>query len=334
MVVISVVIVNFNGAPLLEDCLGSLQRQTFRDFEVILVDNGSRDDSVRTARRLLPEIKIIELPENRGFAAGNNIGFAESSGEFILVLNNDTFSPPRFLEELYAACANPHTGMVAPKILNFFDRKIIDSVGGLVFCRDGIAQGRGRGEVDRGQYDGLTEILAPSACAALYRRAMLQEIGGFAESFFAYCEDSELALRAAWAGWRAISAPDAIAYHKYSATAGKYSPLKLYLVERNHFLLAVRTFPMRMLAAVPLWSAVRYALMAYAAITRGGKGAAVSETGVAPLVTALLRGQGAALRGMLFHMRCRPQIRRRRGRDISELLRQHRLSMRSMIVNG
>jgi GT2 family glycosyltransferase len=302
---------------------------------VILVDNGSQDDSLRTARRLFPTIKIIALPENRGFAVANNLGFEQASSELILVLNNDTFSSPEFLGELYAAaCANPQCGMVAPKILNFSDRRIIDSVGGLLFCRDGIAQGRGRGEVDHGQYDQLTEILGPSACAALYRRTMLQEIGGFAESFFAYCEDSELALRAAWAGWAAISAPGAVVYHKYSATFGKYSPRKLYLVERNHFLLAMRTFPMLMLATVPVWSAGRYVLMACVAITRRGKGAALSETGMAPLVSALLRGQIAALRSLLFHMWERPKVRRRRGHDISKLLRQHRLSIRKMIADG
>ena len=174
MAQVTIIVVNHNGSLLLEDCLTSLMGQTYTDYEVILVDNGSTDDSILTARRILPRIHALSLSENTGWAKGNNIGIRNATGEFIVLLNNDTRADPNFLFELIRMVkANPKVGMVAPKILNFYDSRVIDSVGGLVICRDGIAQGIGRGEIDNGQYDGLKEILIPSGCAALYRKTML-----------------------------------------------------------------------------------------------------------------------------------------------------------------
>ena len=122
--------------------------------------------------------------------------------------------------------------MFAPKILSLTDRKIIDNVGQLLYA-DGLSRGRGRLEADRGQYDQEEEILLPSGCAMLLRRTMLADIGGFDEDLFAYCDDTDLGLRAQLAGWRCRSVPAAVVYHAYSATTSAYSPLKAFLVERN-----------------------------------------------------------------------------------------------------
>lgn len=334
MPTVSIVIVNYNGESLLEDCLGSLSRQSFRDFEVVFVDNGSKDASVPRARELMPDARIIELKENTGFARGNNVGIAEAAGKFVVLLNNDTEADPRFLEELVAAAeANPEAGMVAPKILNFFDRALIDSVGGLLVCADGIAQGRGRGERDQGQYDRLTEALIPSACAALYRKQMLDEVGLFHEPFFAYCEDTDLGLRGVWAGWRTAAAPKAVVFHKYSASSSAYSPFKLRLVERNHYLLTLRNFPAPMLAAVPLWSLYRYGLMALALARGAGKGQAAAGGQTGALLKSFAQGHWEALLQGPSELRRRPANRRMRSSDFRKLLQSHRMSLREMIFN-
>lgn len=335
MPTVSVIIVNYNGEALLADCLGSLSRQTYRDFEVVFVDNGSADDSLARARELMPEAKFLPLSENTGFARGNNIGIREASGRYIVLLNNDTEADPHFLEAL-VACAEQHpaAGMVAPKILNFFDRELIDSVGGLLMCADGIAQGRGRGERDAGQYDTLTEALVPSGCAALYKKEMLDEVGLFPEDFFAYCEDSDLGLRGLWAGWQTVSAPSAVVFHKYSASSSAYSPWKLRLVERNHYLLTLRNFPASMLAAVPAWSLYRYALMAWALASGRGKGAATGGGQGKALLKAFVQGHVEALRNGPHELRQRSAPRRLSNAEFSRLLHRHRMSLRAMIFNA
>ena len=293
MVAVSLIIVNFNGEELLDDCFSSLARQTFTDFEVVFVDNGSSDGSLAEVERLMPEAKCVALQENTGFARGNNLGMQHAEGKYIVLLNNDTQVDARFLAELVApAKRDERVGMVAPKILDFNQRDRIDSVGGLVVCRDGLAQGRGRCERDRGQYDDLEEVLLPSGCAALYRREMLDEIGLFDESMFMYCEDTDLGLRGRWAGWQAVAAPRAVVYHKYSALSGAYSPFKMFCVERNHFLVALKNLPLWSLLQLPFWSLCRYFLMGVAVITGKGKGSAGNPAG---LLWAFVRGHVAAL---------------------------------------
>jgi GT2 family glycosyltransferase len=335
MATISVVIVNFNGAHLLPDCLGSLKQQTFRDFEVIFVDNGSTDASVKIARDILPHIQVIALDSNAGFARPNNLAIAAARGDFVVLLNNDASVAPTFLEKLlHAVQDDPSIGLGAPKILNFFERNVIDSVGGLCMTRDGIGEGRGRGEIDKGQYDALIEVLVPSGCAALYRRAMLQEIGGFAEEFFAYCEDAELGLRARLAGYRAISVPGAIAYHKYSASTHAYSSQKLFLVERNRFYVLTRVYPMRLLLLSPVWTLCRYVLMVYAALSRRGRGVAVTNEGLESLASALIRGAWNGLRSIPAQWRRRASVRRTISPSaFLALLRTHRASLRHVILH-
>jgi GT2 family glycosyltransferase len=332
---VSVIVVNCNGEALLDDCLSSLRDQSYRGFEVVLVDNGSTDKSIPRARELMPQVRVIALTENTGFARGANLGIEAAVGRFIVVLNNDTRADKDFLGELVkVAESSDGIGMVAPKILNFRRPEVIDSVGGLLVCRDGIGQGRGRGEVDAGQYDGVAEGLIPSACAALYRRSMLEDVGLFAEEFFAYCEDTDLGLRGIWAGWKTAVAPRAVVFHKYSASSGSYSPFKLYLVERNHFFVALRNFPLRALAPMPLWTAYRYALMAYAACTGAGKGQAATEGGMRLFLGALLRGIGAAVWDGLGQLRRRPPRKRIGAGEFASLLERYRMPIHRLVLNG
>lgn len=329
----SVIIVNYNGEHLLPDCLESLRCQTFRDFDLIVVDNGSTDRSVTLVERDYPECQLLALDQNTGFARGNNLGIKASRGEYVVLINNDAAAAEGFLQALVSRAEEDSAiGMVAPKILNFYDRTLIDSVGGLLISPDGIAQGRGRGERDGGQYDGLVEVLMPSACAALYRRRMLDEIGLFPEDFVSYCEDTDLGLRARWAGWRAVSTPDAVVYHKYSATEGEYSARKLFLVERNHFLVALRNFPVQSLASLPFWSLYRYGLMFWVLLTDKGKGRAARVTPASQLLTAFLRGHGSAFTHAPAALRSRAGLRRIEPREFRRLLRRHRFPLAKMML--
>ncbi|MBF0560208.1 MAG: glycosyltransferase family 2 protein, partial [Nitrospirae bacterium] len=200
---ISVIIVNLNGEKYLRDCLESLASQTFRDFEVIMVDNGSTDNSLDLVRKDFPWVRVTGLAHNTGFAKGNNTGFAVASCKYMVTLNNDTIADSNWLQALFGAAeADPSVGMVASKIFLGREGSELDSAGMLIYP-DGMSRQRGRGETDCGQFDDIREVLFPSACAALYRSEMLKNIGWFDEHFFSYCEDADLGLRARLAGWKA-----------------------------------------------------------------------------------------------------------------------------------
>lgn len=334
----SVIIVNWNGREHLPDCLDSLAAQRFREFEAIVVDNGSTDGSVTLIRERYPWVRLVSLAENTGFAAGNNRGFAVARGAYLVTLNNDTWAEPDWLARLVAvADAHPHVGMVGCRICSFSDPDVIDSLG-LGICRDGMSRGRYR---DRNwsslHMAEVEDILMPSACAALYRRAMIEEVGGFDEDFFAYAEDSDLGLRGRLAGWEALLASDAVVFHKYSQTAGSFSPLKVYLVERNHYWVALKCFPTGALAMLPFFTAVRYFKQFCQVLSGCGSGGEFRGSNVkARLAGAFLRALGATLRGapgMLGKRRRIMSTRRHSGRDFAKLMRRHGMSFDELLDN-
>src|SRR4030065_2470068 len=167
----SVIIVNWNGKDFLTTCLDSLKLQSYSNFEVIVVDNGSNDGSVEFLRQYyLPFVKVIENKENLGFSGGNNAGIHAAKGKYILLLNNDTEADNRWIEELIKEAEKDRTvGMCASKIYSFYQRNIIDVAGHLLY-RDGLNRGRGRLDEDVGQYDTVEEVFFPSGGAALYRK--------------------------------------------------------------------------------------------------------------------------------------------------------------------
>lgn len=239
---VSVIVLNWNGKKFLPECLDSLAVQTFRDFEVVLVDNGSADGSAQLVRERYPWVRLVELPENAGFAAGNNRGFEAASGAFIVALNNDTSVAADFLAQLVAvAQADPKAGMVAGKMLNFYDRRRIDAVA-LKIGVNGLGYNIGYGEQDAGQHDGATPF-GPCGGAALYRREMIEEVGFFDPDFFAYYEDFDLAWRGRLAGWGCLCAPKAVVYHVHSATSGEWSRFKVYQTHRNKWYVIAKNWP-------------------------------------------------------------------------------------------
>jgi GT2 family glycosyltransferase len=323
---ISVVVVNWNRKELLRACLRSLAGQTGVDFETIVVDNGSTDGSAEMAERDFGA-RVIRNRENRGFCAANNQGIAIAGGEYIALLNNDAEADAGWLAALLRACTRaPEVGMAASKILVWEDPRRIDKVGHLIFP-DGQNRGRGGGALDQGQYDHEEEVLWPDGCAALYRKAMLDRIGGFDEDFFAYGDDAELGLRARIAGWKCIYTPEAVVRHHRGSTLGKDSVGRLKLIERNRVLLALKLFPWSLLWLNPLFFAVRVAAGVRAA--QQGTGDTVHFPGLGgkfAMARALLAGDLAALR-------LAPRMLRKRG-EVQRIRRLPPAAVRRLLLSN
>lgn len=216
----TVVIPNWNGVDHLPTCLDSLQSQTAQDIEVIVADNGSTDGSLELMGRRYPDVRVLPLGENRGFAGACNAGMRASRGDFLVLLNNDTEVDPHWLEQVLAAFKrHPEAGMVASKMLLFHRRDTLHTAGDF-YRVDGLPGNRGVWERDEGQYDEEEYVFGACGGSAAYRRAMLERVGLLDEAFFYSCEDVDLAWRAQLAGWRCVYAPEAVVYHKLSATGG------------------------------------------------------------------------------------------------------------------
>jgi hypothetical protein len=328
-----VVVVNWNRKELLRACLASVRRQTEVAFETIVVDNGSVDGSAEMVEREFGA-RVIRNRENRGFCAANNQGIAAAKGQFIALLNNDAEAEPGWLAALLRACSQaPDVGMAASKVLVWEDLQRIDKAGHLIFP-DGQNRGRGTGEPDRGQFDAEEEVLWPDGCAAMYRKEMLDGIGGFDEDFFAYGDDAELGLRARIAGWRAIYTPQAVVRHHRGSTLGKDSERRLELIERNRLLLAIKLFPWSLLWLNPVFFAVRAAASVVKA--RRAEGDTAHFPGLAGkwhMARAILRGQWKALRlapRMLRKRAAMARVRRLSPADVRRLLLKHRLSLKDV----
>ncbi len=323
----------------LSDCLESLRAQTFEDFETILVDNGSSDNSLDFVGAHYPWVKTVALPVNRGFATGNNIGYLHTSGDYIVTLNNDTVTETKWLEQLIGVVEDDSAvGMVASRICSYWDYDVIDSLG-VKLCCDGMSRGAFRlGRFSLLKIAEMEEILMPSACAALYRRSMIESIGFFDEDFFAYCEDTDLGLRGRLAGWGAVLARDAVVYHKYSQTGGAFSPLKLYLVERNHYWVAFKTYPASWIAAMPLCTMWRYLVQARVVLARRGVGKQFAGSNSKNVyIKAIAKGLADALRTLPKIWAKRRMIASTRildDHEFGELLRAYRLSFRELFDAG
>jgi GT2 family glycosyltransferase len=235
------------------ECLEGLGRQTRRDFDVVVVDNSGKG-LARQQVAARPAVRVIENKRNLGFGGAINQAIGVTDTTFIATLNDDAVPHPRWLETLLAALdGRPDAGMAASQV-RFYGEDCLDSAG-MLMCGDGSSRQRGHGKPPD-DFPVAEEVLFPSGSAALYRRRMLEGIGGFDEGFFLYCEDTDLGLRARWAGWKCLYVPQAVVEHRYSHSAGRASPLKAYYVERNRLFVLAKNFPLGMLSAAP-WVAVQ-----------------------------------------------------------------------------
>ncbi len=328
------VVVNWNRKELLRACLRSLGRQADVRFETIVVDNGSSDGSAEMAETEFG-VRVIRNRENRGFCAANNQGMAAAQGDFLALLNNDAEAEPGWLAALHEACRRrPDVGMAASKVLVWEDPGRIDKVGHVIWP-DGQNRGRGSGARDHGQYDREEEVLWPDGCACMYRRAMIDRIGGFDEDFFAYADDAELGLRARTAGWTCIYTPRAVARHHRGSTLGKDSARRLMLIERNRVLLALKLFPWSLLLLNPFYAAARIAAGAWSAARGEGDTTHFpGPRGKLAMAWGLLRGDLEALLlapRMLRKRRAVDRLRKLTPGEVRRLILANGMSLRETV---
>lgn len=247
---VSVVIPNWNGAAHLRRCLDGLAAQTRRAERVVVVDNGSTDESLEMMATDYPWVEVIALPVNTGFAPAVNVGIRAVDTDLIGLLNNDAVPNRDWLATLLEAeqVAGPEVGFLTSKIVTA-DGRFIDSAGD--FLDDaGIAHQRGNGEPDTGQYDGQARAFSACGCATIYRREMFADVGLFDDDFFAYYEDVDLCLRATLRSWQGQYIGSAVVQHAVSATSGSMTSFKLFQGVRNSWYVLLKGIPGPLLPTV------------------------------------------------------------------------------------
>jgi GT2 family glycosyltransferase len=239
---VSIIVVNWNGERFLKDCLGALLGQSYSNCEIILVDNGSSDNSVRFAREKFPEVKVVELKENEGFTGGNAAGLEIAQGAFIALVNTDARADETWLQNLIEPMVGDGTvGICASKLI-FTDSLTLNSAGdGLTTAGVGFNRGLGGNAAD---FKTPEFVFGACGAAVLYRRRMLDEIGFLDDDFFLYDEDTDLNFRAQLAGWKCAYVPTAIAYHVANATARRLSNLHVYYHTRNLEFVWIKNMPL------------------------------------------------------------------------------------------
>lgn len=243
MIKASIIIPNWNGKSLLPDCLTSLRGQTLKNFETILVDNGSVDLSVDYVRGNFPEVKIIKLSKNFGFAKAINVGVKASIADYVVFLNNDTAASKNWLKNLIECISfHPEAISVNSKILNFYEPKLIDGVG-ILINEVGQARSIGWQEEDKGQYDEVKYIFGATGGASLFKRENFIRVGMFDEKYFMYSEEVDFAFRAQFLGYKSILCPKAIVYHKHKVSAKRLPQHIEYWQFRNMYQTIIKDFP-------------------------------------------------------------------------------------------
>ena len=240
---ITIVIPNLNGMRYLDGCLKSLQEQSERDFEIILIDNGSTDGSVGWVRSHYPGVKIRAFHRNTGFCRAVNEGIRLSRTEYVLLLNNDVVCDPRMVEQLHRAMEEkPLAFSCCAKLLQLHDPSKIDDAGNW-YTALGWAFARGKGK-KRELYTKEERVFACCAACAIYRRSMLEKTGLFDERHFAYLEDIDIGYRAQRCGFENWYIPQAVVYHAGSATSGsRHNAFKVSLSSRNSVWLVKKNMP-------------------------------------------------------------------------------------------
>ncbi|ORJ59119.1 glycosyltransferase family 2 protein [Geothermobacter hydrogeniphilus] len=242
---VSFIIVNLNGISLIKECLKSIYCQTYDNYEVIVVDNASDDGSVSWICEHYPDVEIVQLNANHGFAGGNNRGLPFCSGDYIALVNNDVVLEKEWLENvLIPVESDSSVGLVSSRIfVKGTDR--IDSIGDRIstaFTGMKLAEG-----LSGWSFNEPLPVHGVCAAAALYRKSMIDEIGFFDDNLFLNYEDTDLNFRAWLNGWKCRYVPEAIAYHNVNSTIGELSPLSVYYFSRNSLLVLVKNIPLRLI---------------------------------------------------------------------------------------
>jgi len=249
---VSIVIPHWNNVDVLSECLESISNTDFENFETIVVDNASTDNSVASVRSNYPNVKLIENDKNYGYAGGCNIGAEAASGDFLIFLNNDTVQEKDWISNLIKTInSDDKIAAVQPKILNYYDRNVFDYAGGSgghmdIYCFP-FARGRifSFQENDEGQYNNKEKCFWSSGTCFMVRRELFQKAGGFDESFFAHMEEIDMCWRLYAMGFEVWVEPDSVVYHKNALTLPMYSHKKYYLNHRNSLLMLLGNYSIK-----------------------------------------------------------------------------------------
>lgn len=272
---VSVVILNYNGIKFIKNCIESLKKQSYKNIEIIFVDNDSKDGSVEFTRKAFKKynkIKYIINEDNLGFSEGNNIGIRDSKGKYLFILNNDTILDKDCINNLVVfAEKNKNIGIVTPKILRF-DKKTIYSAGHII-CKNFCFIDRGNWEKDLGQYDNDTEIFGGPATAVLYRREMLEDISFtehgkrfyFDPDFFMYQEDNDISIRSNLMNWKSMYTSKSVVYHYSGGISGGYNTdfVPYHILRNTYFYILKSACLKQIIKAMPglfIWEILMFGI--------------------------------------------------------------------------
>lgn len=242
---VAIIVLSYNGLDLTRQCLDSLRTSDYPNAQLWVVDNASTDGTPGAIKKDYPEVQLAALPENRGYAGGNNRGMRlalEQGADLVFLLNNDTRLYPDCVSNLVRALErHPRAGLLGPMVYTW-EGQIISSAGGHVVWRQADAVNAGMAEVDRGQY-AERQVEFVNGCGLLARRAAIEQVGMLDERFFMYWEETDWAMRMREAGWEVWFEPVARMRHKAPIQHQELSPTTLYYVTRNRLLFVARHAP-------------------------------------------------------------------------------------------
>lgn len=244
MAKVTVIIPNYNGKEYIKECLDSLRNQSMKDIHILVIDNASEDGSDNIIEQEYPEVELHRLKQNFGFCRAVNEGIRLTKTEYLILLNNDTKADSEFVKELYECIdSHPDTFSVASKMLQMHHPEKIDAAGDL-YCCLGWAFSLGK-DKKASKYNKESVIFSACGGAAIYRKAVFEEIGYFDELHFSYLEDVDVGYRARIMGYTNRFTPKAIVYHAGSGTTGsRYNPFKVRIAARNSWYVVFKNMPL------------------------------------------------------------------------------------------
>ncbi len=336
---VTALVLNWNGARVVGDCLRSLQAQDCPALEILVVDNASTDGSAEMIRRDFPDVRLLTNDRNLGFGGGNNTGINQIDTPYVLMCNNDIRLDRGCVRHLVKAIEpDPQAGSVTPMII-LAASGLVDATG-IVVGWDGLALGRGRAEPPDAVRE-PAEVFYASDCCCLYRKAMLEDLrlpDGelYDEDFFAYADETDLGWRARRLGWKSLYEPGAVVYHHHAASSGSVSPFLARLVERNRIWVAVKNFPTWLVLVGVWWTLWRYFWQGWGTLTgKGRAGAMAAECTKTQMARILWRAYREAARGLTVMLRKRAWIMktgRMKPRRFVEIFRRFGIAARDVAL--
>lgn len=286
---VSIIIPNYNGKIHLEECLNSLKKIEFDDYEIIFVDNASNDGSVEFVRNFSQKIKILPLEKNYGFAEGCNLGVEKALGTFIVFLNNDTKVDTFWLKELLLAVEKyGENNIYSSKVLFYDEPGTLNTIGGVITPM-GSGLDINFGKEDITEYNKVRFVGSPSGCSMLLKKSLFLEMDGFDKDYFAYLEDVDFGWRCWLKGHKTYFIPQSIVYHKYGSTGGKIdTPFRVFNVQKNRLFNILKNFSLSNLIKGFIVSAIFDLVRIATFIVQGDFS----------LISAVLRGDYAFIKGI------------------------------------